>query len=519
MNRVHKFNKIFIFLLILFISIGFAIISTSLSISGISSISKNSWDVHFENARIKHSVEGYPLLDISDDRLSVTYSVDLKYPGDYFEFTVDTVNNGTIDAIVDTVNNTELTPLQAQVLLVEFDANENDILLSSDKKTYTVKLSYKDDIDVDDLLDTDFSVNLTFSITYKQADRSTFKTAKFKSGADVRDKMISLVSSEYSTFTQTSYGNLIPVNKFLRSSELKSGLTASNIISTSDSEVPIYIWFDKTSDNGNDVIYWYSEANIVYLNQDSSFFFYKATEGSNPASYFGNLTDVSGIYNVNTSNVVDMSALFCFCSNLQSINLFNWNTSKVTNMDYLFAYCKSLSNIDISNFDMSNATNIGHMFNGCTSLTDIDLSSFNTNKLLYMDHLFDGCTNLKNVDFGRFNTSTVQGMSYLFNSCSSLESVDIMGFDTRNVIYMDSMFQNCTNLSEILVRKGFILNPAVSSTNMFSGCISLRGSNGTTYNSSIVDATYARPDGWSYNQSTSSWNNDGSLGYFTLKTK
>ena len=515
MNRVHKFNKLFIFLLILFISIGFAIISTSLSINGVSSILGNTWDVHFENVKVKHSVEGNPIPVISNDRLSVTYTANLNYPGDYFEFTVDTVNSGTIDAIVDTVNNTELTPLQAQVLMVEFDANENDILLSGDKKTYTVKLSYKDDIDVDDLLDTDFSVNLTFSITYKQADRSTFKTAKFKSGADVRDKMISLVSSEYSTFTQTSYGNLIPVNKFLRSSELKSGLTASNVISTADSEVPIYIWFDKTSANGNDVIYWYSEANIVYLNQDSSLFFYKTTEGSNPASYFGNLTDVSGIYNVNTSNVVDISALFCFCSNLQSINLLNWNTSKVTNMDYLFAYCKSLSNIDLSNFNTGNATNIGYMFNGCTSLTSIDLSSFNTNKLIYMDHLFDGCTNLNYVNLRSFNTSLVQGMSYLFNSCTSLKNIDISNFNTQNVIYMDYMFSNCSYLTTIFVSRSYILNSNLSSTNMFSGCTSLVGGYGTTYNSSIVDATYARPDGYSYNQSTSSWNNDGSNGYFS----
>ena len=50
---------------------------------------------------------------------------------------------------------------------------------------------------------------------------------------------------------------------------------------------------------------------------------------------------------------------------------------------------------------------------------------------------------------------------------------------------------------------------------MFNGCTSLVGGHGTTYNSSIVDATYARPDGYSYNYSTSSWNNDGSNGYFS----
>ncbi|MBR6949962.1 MAG: BspA family leucine-rich repeat surface protein [Bacilli bacterium] len=516
MNRVHKLNKLFILFLILFISIGFAIISTSLTINGVSSILGNTWDVHFENVRVKHSVEGNPIPVISNDRLSVTYTANLNYPGDYFEFTVDTVNSGTIDAMVETISNTQLTPSQAQVLTVEIDANVNDVLLHGNKRTYTIKLKYKDDIDPDDLLDSDFSVNLTFSLTYKQADRVDYSTAKFKTGNDIRNKMVSLASSYYGSFTETTYGYLIPITKFLKSSTLKSGLTSDNVISTNDSEVPIYMWYEHSSSDGTDIIYWYSEANIVYLNQNSSFMFYKTTEGNNKANYFGNLTDVSGLFHVDTSNVTDMSALFCFCLNLQNFNLLNWDTSHVTNLDYMFAYCRGISEIDLSNFNTSSVTNMGSLFRECSSLEEIDLSNFVTSSVQYMDYLFSGCTNLSFINIRSFNTSNVIGMSYMFNNCTSLVDLYIESFNTQNVIYMDSMFNGCSNLTTIFVSYSYILNSNLSSTNMFSGCTSLVGGHGTTYNSSIVDATYARPDGYSYNQSTSSWNNDGSNGYFTI---
>ena len=106
----------------------------------------------------------------------------------------------------------------------------------------------------------------------------------------------------------------------------------------------------------------------------------------------------------------------------------------------------------------------------------------------------------------------------MFYNCQTLTSLNITDFDTTNVTNMSSMFFFCNHLVTISVSSNFITTSVTSSNNMFRDCTSLVGGNGTSYTSSYIDVTYARPDGWSYNTNTSTWVNDGSPGYFTLVT-
>lgn len=64
-----------------------------------------------------------------------------------------------------------------------------------------------------------------------------------------------------------------------------------------------------------------------------------------------------------------------------------------------------------------------------------------------------------------------------------------------------NMFSKCANLSTIYVNeydssteKGWTTENVISSSEMFKSCIKLVGGNGTKYNSSYQDATYARID-------------------------
>ena len=63
------------------------------------------------------------------------------------------------------------------------------------------------------------------------------------------------------------------------------------------------------------------------------------------------------------------------------------------------------------------------------------------------------------------------------------------------------MFNECRALETIYVSeynsttgKGWTTSAVTSSSYMFSGCNKIVGSNGTTYDSSKTDATYARID-------------------------
>ncbi|MBP5433036.1 BspA family leucine-rich repeat surface protein [Ruminococcus sp.] len=249
--------------------------------------------------------------------------------------------------------------------------------------------------------------------------------------------------------------------------------------------------------------------------------------------------DLSGI---DTSNVIDMHSMFCGCCSLESLDLSELDTSSVTNMDSMFKYCSSLESLDLSSFDTSsvksmemmfgscialtsidlsgintsNVIDMGCMFVGCSSLKYLDLSGFDTSNVTIMDNMFDGCKALTTVDISGFNTKKVSSMVRLFAGCRSLQSIDISGFDfsglsssyfNDNKSFVDNyydMFKNCKELKTIYADRALNIKNNYRN-NLFSGCINLVGGNGTKFDESKIDVTYAHID------------EPGNPGYFTEK--
>lgn len=92
-------------------------------------------------------------------------------------------------------------------------------------------------------------------------------------------------------------------------------------------------------------------------------------------------------------------------------------------------------------------------------------------------------------------------MSFMFWSCSRLTSLDVSKFDTSQVTNMRSMFGSCSSLRSIYVSeynettgKGWTTKNVTNSNRMFYNAENLVGGNGTKFNSSNIDATYARID-------------------------
>lgn len=165
----------------------------------------------------------------------------------------------------------------------------------------------------------------------------------------------------------------------------------------------------------------------------------------------------------------------------------------------------NLKSLDLSNLDTSNVTNMSYMFSGCSNLTTLDISSFNTSNVADMSRMFYNCSSLTTLNVSNFNTSKVTSMNNMFLSCSSLTSLDVSSFVTSNVTDMYGMFYDCSSLETIYASSNFVTTNITSSSSMFSNCSNLVGGNGTTYNSSYVDKTYARIDV------------NGNPGYFTIK--
>ena len=177
----RKLNYLIVVILLLLVSVGYATLSTNLNIIGSSQISAPTWDIHWENVQVKTGSVSASTPTIDTNKTTVNYSVTLTIPGEYYEFTVDAVNAGTIDGMVSVISNklngTEITTLPSYLeYKVSYedgvDIAPNHLLEAGTSEKYKVHVGYKKDINVSDIPATPQTLNLSFSVTYVQSDTS-----------------------------------------------------------------------------------------------------------------------------------------------------------------------------------------------------------------------------------------------------------------------------------------------------------------------------------------------------------
>jgi len=111
------------------------------------------------------------------------------------------------------------------------------------------------------------------------------------------------------------------------------------------------------------------------------------------ASFFERIPvySIVGLYNVDTSNVMDMSGMFADCHNLQNLDLSSFDTSSVIFMQEMFYNCERLHQLVLTNFNTENVNYMYGMFQNCYYLQTLDLSHFDTSEVLDMYDMFNGC--------------------------------------------------------------------------------------------------------------------------------
>ena len=150
-----------------------------------------------------------------------------------------------------------------------------------------------------------------------------------------------------------------------------------------------------------------------------------------------------------------------------------------------------------SSFADARPTTTGSWFQNMENLQSITgMNYLNTSEVTYMAYMFFNCSGLTGIDLSHFNTSRVTTMRTMFGSCQALESLNLSSFNTSQVTNMEYMFSNCTNLRTVYVGNGWSTAAVTYSSNMFEGCTSLVGGQGTTWSSSNPKGkTYAHIDG------------------------
>lgn len=128
-----------------------------------------------------------------------------------------------------------------------------------------------------------------------------------------------------------------------------------------------------------------------------------------------------------------------------------------------------------------------------SNITKVEFN--NPIKPLSTAYWFYNCTNLATIKgIEALNMRRVSDSSHMFENCSSLTQADLSFFDTLNLKNINSMLKNCVSLETLYIQQELDLSKVTDSQNLFYNCNSLIGQNGTTYNSSFIDKTYARID-------------------------
>lgn len=185
-RKVNKPLLYFVFFVFASVTVGYAALSTTLSITGKGTLSKNSWDIHFENLVIvdngASAVTTAPTIDST--KTKVSFNITLSKPGDTYEFTVDAVNKGTIDAMLSGFSVTSLTTDQQKYLTYTVTYSDGatistkDYLKKGTSETIRVRVRFKDDLTATDLPSSAETLNLTATFVYVQADSTAKERAK-----------------------------------------------------------------------------------------------------------------------------------------------------------------------------------------------------------------------------------------------------------------------------------------------------------------------------------------------------
>ena len=183
-RKNKKYYILLIILLLLGVTFGYAVLNTTLNITGRSNISKNTWDLHFENVQITTgSVEATKVPAI-ENSTTVDFEAQLNLPGDFYEFTIDVVNDGTIDAMIDCITKTPtLTEAQAKYLnyIIEYQNGESintkQLVAKNSFVRLKVRVEFRKDITASDLPTTSETLNLAFTVNYVQSDGTASSVA------------------------------------------------------------------------------------------------------------------------------------------------------------------------------------------------------------------------------------------------------------------------------------------------------------------------------------------------------
>lgn len=181
-RRILSLGLCLILICVFTLTIAYAALNAVLTIQGSAEVSAANWDIHFDNIFVDSGSVVATKAPVKIDSSTIDFSVVLSKPGDYYKFTVDVVNEGTVDAMIDSIIKLpELTTEEAKIIKYEITysdglpISEKHLLAAGSSEKISVELKYRTDIIASDLLSTNVVLDLSIKANYIQADEDFVK--------------------------------------------------------------------------------------------------------------------------------------------------------------------------------------------------------------------------------------------------------------------------------------------------------------------------------------------------------
>ncbi len=191
-NKKKKERGVLLLLIVavLLMTIGFALYTQTLNINGTVTVKGSPWNVHYVENSITPTDGSVTATNPTIDKTNFKFTVTLEKPGDFYEATINVINDGSMDAILKkvtmgltakdndnaTVTSTDLEKYFTYTITynngTSYSTTTEGLETSLPKNTthpVKVKVTYVQPTDADDLPKKDVTVTVTGNLDYESA--------------------------------------------------------------------------------------------------------------------------------------------------------------------------------------------------------------------------------------------------------------------------------------------------------------------------------------------------------------
>ena len=214
----RKYITFFSIALLFTIGLVYALLQANLQINGTAKIQSATWDIHFANIQVDSGsvpigTGDSPATIDTENNCYLSFSTTFELPGDYYRFTFDAVNEGGINARIDSVSavlssggSPVSVPDYLEFYVTTLDGravNSGQVIRPGASETYVVYAGFRGEAEMLPSTDTTYSYSISFNFTQTEKNDmgenvSEYHQLRFteSSNIDTRSGLYSTCSSK-----------------------------------------------------------------------------------------------------------------------------------------------------------------------------------------------------------------------------------------------------------------------------------------------------------------------------------